>query len=116
MGCIFCKIASGETPARVVYEDEDALAFEDIAPQSPVHVLVIPKKHISTLNELEDADNALVGHLFQVAQKVARQRGVEQSGYRCVMNCNADAGQTVFHIHLHVMGGKPMHWPPWPNL
>ena len=93
-------------------EDENALAFEDIDPQAPLHVLVIPRRHISTLNELTDDDAALVGHLVGLARDIARDRGFGESGYRTVFNCNADGGQTVFHIHLHLLAGRSLSWPP----
>ena len=112
MGCIFCDIIQKKVPAKVIYEDDHALAFEDIRPQAPVHTLVIPKKHISTNLELQENDNNLIGHLFQVANKLAKDKGIAERGFRLVMNCNPDAGQTVFHIHLHILGGRPMHWPP----
>ena len=112
MGCIFCDIIQKKVPAKVIYEDDHALAFEDIRPQAPVHTLVIPKKHISTNLELQESDNNLIGHLFQVANNLARDKGIAERGFRLVMNCNPEAGQTVFHIHLHILGGRPMHWPP----
>lgn len=112
MGCIFCDIIQKRIPAKVIYEDDLALAFEDIRPQAPVHTLVIPKKHISTNLELQENDNNLIGHLFQVANNLARDKGIAERGFRLVMNCNPEAGQTVFHIHLHILGGRPMHWPP----
>jgi len=112
MDCIFCKIASGKIPSRIIYEDDRAIAFEDINPHAPVHVLVIPRKHISTTLDIKPEDHALIGHLFHVATTVAKQKGIEQRGYRLVMNCNEDAGQTVFHIHLHMLGGRTMTWPP----
>jgi histidine triad (HIT) family protein len=99
-------------PAKVIYEDDYALAFEDIHPQAPVHVLVIPKKHISTNLDIKEEDNNLIGHLFQIANRIAKEKGVAERGFRLVMNCNAESGQTVFHIHLHVLGGRIMHWPP----
>ena len=110
--CIFCQIESGKIPAKRVYEDERAIAFEDINPQAPTHVLVIPRKHVSSLNELQEADEALVGHLCSVGAKIARERGIDGTGWRAVINTNRDAGQTVFHIHLHVLGGRSMRWPP----
>jgi histidine triad (HIT) family protein len=112
MDCIFCKIAAGAIPAKIIHEDDLAVALEDLSPQAPVHVLVIPKKHISTSLDISVEDNALVGHLFQVANKIAIAKGIAARGFRMVMNCNAEAGQSVFHIHLHVMGGRPMGWPP----
>lgn len=110
--CLFCKMASGEIKPNTVYEDEDVLAFRDINPQAPTHVLVIPKTHISTLNDLTPEHAALVGKLFLAAQKIAQADGIAERGYRTVMNCNREAGQSVFHIHLHVLGGRGMHWPP----
>lgn len=110
--CIFCKIAAKKIPAKIIFEDDFCLAFEDISPQAPVHTLVIPKKHISTSLEIDEEDNALVGHLVRVAAKIATDKGIDQKGFRLVMNTNAEAGQTVFHIHLHLLGGRAMHWPP----
>jgi histidine triad (HIT) family protein len=112
MGCIFCDIIEKKIPAKVIYEDDHALAFEDIRPQAPVHTLIIPKKHIATTLELQEKDNRLIGHLFQVANNLAKEKGIAERGFRLVMNCNSDAGQTVFHIHLHILGGRPMNWPP----
>ncbi|MBM4144744.1 MAG: histidine triad nucleotide-binding protein [Nitrospira sp.] len=112
MGCIFCEIAEKKRPARIIYEDDHALAFEDINPQAPVHALVIPKKHISTNLEIKEEDNALIGHLFQIANRIAKDRGIAERGFRLVINCNPESGQTVFHIHLHIVGGRLMHWPP----
>jgi histidine triad (HIT) family protein len=112
MDCLFCRIVRGELPARIVFEDEEIVAFEDINPQAPVHLLVIPRKHVPTLNDLTPADDALVGRLHRVAAELARARGVEETGYRVVLNCNAGAGQTVFHIHLHLLGGRDLQWPP----
>ena len=109
--CIFCKIVNGDIPATKVYEDEDVLAFRDLNPQAPVHVLVIPRKHIATANDLQPDDAALVGKMYLAAQQIARDEGISESGYRTVINCNAEAGQTVFHIHLHLLGGRPMGWP-----
>jgi histidine triad (HIT) family protein len=112
MSCLFCKIAAGEIPAKRVHEDDDLLAFEDIKPEAPVHILVIPKRHISTLNDLQSSDDGLVGAMVRRAAAIARTRGMSESGYRTVMNCNSAAGQTVFHIHLHLLGGRRMGWPP----
>jgi histidine triad (HIT) family protein len=109
---IFARIAAGEIPADIVYQDDDVVAFRDVNPQAPVHVLVIPRKAIPTLNDLTPDDAALVGKLFLAAAQVAEQEGIAESGYRTVINCNAQAGQTVFHVHLHVLGGRPMRWPP----
>lgn len=110
--CLFCKIAAKKIPSRIVYEDDDLLAFEDINPQAPVHVLVIPRKHISTALDITDDDHILIGRLFQCASKIAADRGISERGFRLIMNCNSEAGQTVFHIHLHLLGGRLMHWPP----
>lgn len=110
--CLFCKMANGQIKPDIVYENEAVLAFKDINPQAPVHVLVIPKKHIATLNDLEPNHEVLIGELYLTAKKVARQLGIADGGYRTVINCNADAGQTVFHLHLHVLGGRQLGWPP----
>jgi len=112
MDCIFCRIARKEIPSTIVYEDEHAIAFEDVNPQAPVHVLVVPRKHIPTNLDLTEDDSNLVGHLFLVANKVAQQKGIAERGFRLLMNCNREAGQTVFHIHLHLLGGRVMGWPP----
>ncbi len=110
--CLFCKMVEGTIKPDTVYEDDDVLAFRDINPQAPTHVLVIPRQHISTLNDLDDGNVHLAGKMLLAAAAIARQEGFDQQGYRTVMNCNADGGQTVFHIHLHLLGGRPMHWPP----
>lgn len=110
--CLFCKMALGEIRPDVVYEDEHVLAFRDINPQAPVHILVIPRVHISTINELEDDHAELVGRLYLTAKRVAEAEGLAGRGYRTVMNCNREAGQTVYHLHLHVLAGRAMHWPP----
>lgn len=112
MSCIFCKIVKKEVPSKIVYEDEMVLAFEDIAPQAPIHILVIPKKHYPTLLEMNENDKELLGHIFMVIKKIAKQKGVEERGFRVVMNCNPEAGQTVYHIHFHLLAGRQMHWPP----
>ncbi len=109
--CLFCRIASKQIPARIVHEDDDTVAFEDIHPQAPVHVLVVPKRHVASLNELPPGDG-LAASLLGAAAKVARERGVAESGWRAVVNTNAEGGQVVFHLHLHVLGGRPMRWPP----
>jgi len=110
--CLFCKIVGREIPGDIVYEDDQVLAFSDISPQAPVHILVVPKLHISTLNDLaahnEEDAAALVGQLVLRARAIAAERGIDESGYRLIMNCNADGGQTVFHIHLHLLGGRPL--------
>jgi histidine triad (HIT) family protein len=110
--CLFCRIASGEIPATVVYDDEHVVAFRDLNPHAPTHVLVVPRRHIATLNDLVPEDAELVGRMYLAARAVAHIDGVAESGYRTVFNCNADAGQTVFHLHLHVLGGRSMVWPP----
>lgn len=109
--CIFCKIVNKEIPAEIVYEDDTVLVFKDIRPAAPVHLLLIPKKHIPTFFELEEADANLLGDLHIAAAGVARQMGLEK-GFRLVSNCNQDAGQLVFHIHYHLMAGRTLHWPP----
>ncbi|XZE21564.1 histidine triad nucleotide-binding protein [Pirellulaceae bacterium SH449] len=109
---IFSKIIRGEIPAKIVHDDELCLAFHDVSPQAPVHVLVIPKKPIESLEHASDQDAAVLGHLQIVAQRVARQLGIHESGYRVVMNCGRDGGQSVHHIHYHVLGGRPLAWPP----
>ncbi len=109
---IFGKIARGEVPADLVYEDEAVVAFRDLNPQAPTHILIIPRKPISTLNDLEEEDAALVGKLFLAAKQIAAQEGIAEAGYRTVINCNGEGGQTVFHLHLHLLGGRPMGWPP----
>lgn len=109
--CIFCRIGKRELPSKVAYEDDQVFAFHDISPQAPVHVLICPRKHIATLNDVTVEDGALLAHMFQVAQKIAADLGVSQKGYRTVFNVNAEAGQTVFHLHLHVIGGRRLSWP-----
>jgi histidine triad (HIT) family protein len=110
--CIFCRIVAGEIPAKVVHEDEQFLAFEDVSKQAPAHVLVIPKRHVARLTDLTEEDASFVGEWLMVGNRVAAEAGVAGSGYRLVANCNEDGGQTVFHIHLHVLGGRAMTWPP----
>ena len=110
--CLFCKMVSGEIPPDIVYEDDEVLAFNDINPQAPTHVLIIPKKHIATLNEASDEDTQVLGRLNIVAAQLAKKLGFDEDGYRVVMNCNADGGQAVYHIHLHLLGGRSMAWPP----
>lgn len=109
---LFLKIIDREIPAEIIYEDDTVLAFRDINPQAPLHVLVIPKKHVRTLNDVRDEDEETLGKLLNVARKIAREEGVADDGYRVVMNCNEGAGQTVFHIHLHLLGGRQFSWPP----
>ena len=110
--CLFCRIARKEIPAKLVHEDDDVVAFEDINPQAPVHVLVVPRRHVPSLNDLEAGDDALVGKLLRVAAAIARTRGVAEPGWRAVVNVGKEGGQLVFHVHLHVLGGRPMFWPP----
>ncbi|MFQ6608446.1 MAG: histidine triad nucleotide-binding protein [Fidelibacterota bacterium] len=110
--CLFCRIITGDIPGDIVYESDEILAFNDINPQAPHHVLIIPKKHIATLNDLKDNDSFVVGDMVRTASRIATNLGIAESGYRTVFNCNADAGQAVFHIHLHLLGGRPMSWPP----
>ncbi len=112
-GTLFTRIIQREIPADIVYEDDLCLAFRDINPQAPVHLLIIPKQEIPTINDIAVDDRTLVGHLFLVAGKLAREMGFADEGYRVVMNCNENAGQTVFHIHLHLLAGKPLGWPPY---
>ena len=112
MDCLFCKIAAKEIDAKIIHEDEDLLAFRDLNPQAPTHVLIIPRKHIATVNDLESGDAELMGKLTLAAKKIAADEGLSESGYRLVVNCQRDAGQSVFHIHLHVLGGRAMNWPP----
>jgi len=110
--CLFCKINNAEIPAEILYQDDDVTAFRDVSPQAPSHFLVIPKKHIPTINDLQSDDAALVGKMMLTAKRLAAELGIDESGFRTTMNCNADGGQTVFHIHLHVLGGRQMSWPP----
>ena len=112
MSCLFCKIIARDIPASIVYEDDAVLAFNDINPQAPTHVLVVPKRHIESLNALEPDDDRIVGELVRRAAAIAQERGISISGYRTVFNTNRDAGQTVCHIHLHLLGGRAMAWPP----
>jgi histidine triad (HIT) family protein len=110
--CLFCKIVRREIPGKIVFEDDELLAFEDINPQAPTHVLVIPKRHIESLNALEASDDGIVGTIVRRAAAIAKDRGISAGGYRIVFNTNRAAGQTVFHIHLHLLGGRAMTWPP----
>lgn len=109
---IFSKIIKREIPAEIHYEDDEILAFNDINPQAPVHILIIPKKQIPTVNDADDNDALLLGKLFLAAKKIAKEKGIEKDGYRLVVNCNEGAGQTVFHIHMHLLGGRRLQWPP----
>lgn len=110
--CIFCKIAAGEIATDIVYQDNDIVAFRDTNPQAPTHVLLIPRKHVPTVNDLTAEDTDAVGRLFLAAKDIAREEGIDQSGYRVTMNCMKGAGQSVFHVHLHLLGGRPFSWPP----
>jgi len=110
--CLFCKIASGEIKTDFVHEEEGLVAFKDINPQAPLHIIIIPRKHVSTLNDLSDIDAELVGRMVLAAKKIAVDNDVNGSGYRTVFNCNADGGQSVFHLHLHLLAGRRLTWPP----
>ena len=110
--CLFCRLIAGEIPAAIVYQNDHVVAFKDITPQAPTHVLVVPRRHIGTLNDLIPGDDALVGEMVRAAAGIAKEAGHDDRGYRTVLNCNADAGQTVFHLHLHLLGGRKMGWPP----
>ncbi len=110
--CLFCKFVSGKIPANIVYETEHVLAFRDINPQAPTHILIIPRRHIATINDIEDGDAELVGMLVTAARDIAKQEGTDAPGFRVTMNCNKAAGQSVFHLHLHLMGGRNFAWPP----
>ena len=110
--CIFCRIAAGQIPATMLYDDGEVLAFRDINPEAPVHLLIVPRRHISTLNDLNEADAALIGRLYLAGKQVAAELGVAERGYRTVINCNRDAGQIVFHLHMHLLAGREMGWPP----
>ncbi len=110
--CIFCKIIAGEIPATFVHQDERCAAFDDINPQAPVHVLVIPREHLESLDEASQRDEALLGHVLRVAARIANERGLSESGYRTIINTGAGAGQSVFHLHAHVIGGRALAWPP----
>lgn len=110
--CVFCKIAKGEFGTQFIYEDEELLAFRDINPQAPVHILIIPRKHIPRINRLSDSEQALMGKMILAANKIAKAENISESGYRLVFNCGPDGGQEVEHIHLHLLGGRQMNWPP----
>lgn len=110
--CLFCRIVNGEIKGAIVHQDNDLVAIKDINPQAPLHVLIVPRQHIATLNDLTAANDALVGSLFRAAAALAKQNGYAERGYRTVFNCNGEAGQSVFHIHLHLLAGRPMAWPP----
>ena len=110
--CLFCRIAAGTIPARTVFEDDEVVAFEDIQPQAPVHLLLIPRRHVANLNDLGAGDHLLMGRLLEVARRLAGERGLSERGYRVVTNTGPDAGQSVLHLHLHLLGGRPLGWPP----
>lgn len=112
MSCLFCRIVAGEIPSSKVFEDDRLFAFNDINPQAPMHVLIVPKRHIATLNDVVAEDDGLVGAMVRTAAAIAREKGYDAPGFRTVFNCNAQAGQTVFHLHLHVLAGRPLTWPP----
>jgi histidine triad (HIT) family protein len=110
--CLFCKVVAGQVPATVVFQNDRVVAFKDITPRAPMHLLIVPRRHIASLNDLAADDDALVGEMVRTAAALAKEHGLADRGFRTVFNCNADAGQTVFHIHLHLLGGRPMTWPP----
>ena len=110
--CLFCKIANRERPGKIVYEDEQSVAFEDINPKAPVHILIVPRRHLATLLDANQADDGLLGHLLLVANRIARQMGIADRGFRLVINCNSEGGQAVYHLHLHLLGGRPLSWHP----
>ena len=110
--CPFCRIASRELPAKIVYEDDESVAFEDINPKAPTHILIIPRRHLSTILEASQDDDRLLGHLLLVANDIARRQGIADRGFRLVLNCNSEGGQVVFHLHLHLLGGRPLRWNP----
>ncbi len=110
--CLFCKIGKKEIPSKIVFEDALVVAFEDISPQAPVHVLVIPRSHFATLDDVPETEEKLLGHVLHVATRIAKERGIAESGYRLVWNCREGAGQSVFHVHLHLLGGRGFSWPP----
>lgn len=112
MNCLFCKIVQQEIPATIIFENDKLVAFRDISPQAPVHFLVIPKKHIATLNDLTNEDAATIGEMVLAAKSIVKHEGFAENGYRLIMNCNKDAGQAVFHIHMHVLAGRTLEWPP----
>jgi histidine triad (HIT) family protein len=112
LGCIFCQIISGNKPGKILYEDEQCVVIQDISPKAPVHFLVIPRKHITSLNDELENDKMLLGHLMTIAARMAKEQGIDGRGYRAVINTNAEAGQTIFHLHIHVLGGRILHWPP----
>lgn len=112
VNCIFCRIIAKDIPSKIIYEDDNLIAFEDVNPQAPTHTLIIPRKHIPTINDLREEDTTLIGELIQKAKEIAADKGLSEDGYRLVFNCQEGAGQTVFHIHLHLLGGRTFRWPP----
>ncbi len=110
--CLFCRIAAGTLPTELIYQDEQVIGFRDLHPQAPVHCLLIPRQHIATLNDLTPETDHIMAHLFQGARQIAIQEGIDKDGYRTVINCNVSGGQSVYHLHLHLLGGRSMHWPP----
>ena len=110
--CLFCKIVEKKIPADIVYESEDVIAFKDIEPKAPIHCLIIPKKHISTINDIDGSNSNIIGLMYEAAAQLARTLNVDKDGYRVVMNCNSNGGQTVYHIHLHFLAGRQLNWPP----
>lgn len=110
--CLFCQIANRERPVKMVYEDEQSVAFEDINPKAPVHILIVPRQHLATILDATQADDRLLGHLLLVANLIAKQIGIAERGFRLVINCNSEGGQAVFHLHLHLLGGRPLSWHP----
>lgn len=110
--CIFCKIVNGDIPAQILYRDDHVVAFEDVNPQAPMHILIIPRRHIPSISDLEDDDYDIVGHIFKVANRLAKDEGISEEGFRLVANCKERAGQTIFHIHFHLLGGRDFEWPP----
>lgn len=112
MTCLFCNIANGEIEAKLISQDDELVAFYDVKPQAPVHILIIPKKHIATIDDTKEEDEKLLGRMILLAKKIARDHGLSEDGYRLVFNVNAGGGQVVYHIHLHLLGGRPMTWPP----
>lgn len=112
MSCIFCGIVNNDIPSKKVYEDDKVVAFEDINPAAPVHVVIVPKKHISSLMDINDEDSILISHIFMVAKKIAIEKNISENGFRIVSNCGENAGQTVKHLHFHLLGGRSFGWPP----
>lgn len=110
--CIFCKIAAGDVDTDIIYQSDELVGFRDLNPQAPTHVLIIPRRHISTINDFTESDAELIGQLFVAAKEIAAQEGISERGYRVTMNCNAGGGQSVFHVHLHLLGGRQFTWPP----